>query len=181
MTLDCDAITRSLGPWLDGELAPAEAERVRSHLQLCPSCLSEKARLEALQAGLRSALEAEASEIAFEPFWRGVRQRISEKKPWPQRLGAWVRGVLYPEGLAWAIPALILVMLGVLSLESFFPEWRWGFNKANLAAVESIDGHGFNVAVFGESRSKTTVIWLFENDEDEDVSTGENPPAEASF
>ena len=179
--MDCEAIKSSLGTWLDGELDHSEAERVRIHVQKCPSCIGEKERLERLQASLKGVLEGEASGLAFEPFWDGVRQRILERKPWHARLRDWARPVLYPQRLAWAIPLVIVFLLGIFSLEQFFPGWPWGSNRGNVAAVDSIDGHGFNVAVFRESKTKTTVIWLFENQEDEDESSGESTSTGSSF
>ena len=173
MTRDCEEIKSLLGAWLDGELGASEAAEVRLHLQGCASCLGEKARLEKLQSSLKSVLETKASQLAFEPFWAGVRQRIVEERPWHAWLVDWARAVISPPRLAWAIPAVIIVLLAVLSLEQFFPGWRWALSRSNLAAVESIDGHGFNVALLRESKTKTTVIWLFENHEGEEETSAE--------
>lgn len=182
MKVECEIVRKSLGAWMDGELGPSQAEEIRIHVTGCPSCGGDKEQWERLQASLTSVLEAKASGIAFEPFWDGVRQRILEQKPWPARLWDRFRPALYPQRLAWAIPIAIVLLLGVLSLEQFFPGWRWGSNRGNLTAVDSIDGHGFNVAVFRESKTKTTVIWLFENQEDdEDEPATESSSTESSF
>ena len=181
MTRDCGEIKRSLGTWLDGELGTAEAEEVRLHLRECPVCLAEKARIERLESTLKSVLEAEASQVAFEPFWAGVQQRIVEERPWRFRLLDWARLAFSPPRLAWAIPAVIILILSVLSLDPLFPGWRWLLNRSNLAAVESIDGHGFNVALFRESKTKTTVIWLFENDEGEEEAATEPVSGSPAF
>ncbi|MEK7783271.1 MAG: hypothetical protein AAB279_05025 [Candidatus Binatota bacterium] len=137
--------------------------------------------MERLQASLKGALEARASRLAFEPFWDGVHRRILEKRPWRDRLWDWVRPAIYPQRLAWAIPVVIVFLLGIISLEQFFPGWRWGSSRSNATTVDSIDGHGLNVAVLRESKTKTTVIWLFENQEDEDESSKKSAPAEPSF
>lgn len=181
MMMDCEAIKKSLGAWLDGELSHAEAVKIQGHLPECPSCLGEKTRLEQLQASLKTVLEARVSGVTFEPFWNGVRQRILEKRPWHVDLLDWARLALYPQRLAWVVPVVIVFLLGVFSLEQYFSGWRWGASRGNLTAVESIDGHGFNVALFRESKTKTTVIWLFENQEDEDESAEKTAPTEPSF
>lgn len=181
MMMNCEDVRKALGALLDGELNHSEAEQVRTHAQGCPSCRGEKEQLERLQASLKGVLEARASGVAFEPFWDGVRQRILEKRPWPARLWDWVHSALYPPRLAWAIPVAIVFLLGIFSLEQFFPGWRGGFNRGNATAVDSIDGHGFNVAVFRESKTKTTVIWLFENQEGEDESAEEAVSTDTSF
>lgn len=181
MKTDCEAIENLLGAWLDGELDRSDAERVEMHVQGCSSCLRTKERLEQLQASLKDVLRAEASQLPFDPFWNGVCQRILEKRAWPARIREWLASALYPQRLAWAIPVVIVFLLGVLSLEQFFPGWRWGSSPGNAAAVDSIDGHGFNVAVFRESKTKTTVIWLFENQEDENESAEEAVSTDTSF
>ena len=181
MKMDCEAIESLLGAWLDGELNRADAERIQMHVQGCPSCLGKKEQLEHLQTSLQGVLGAEVSGLSFDPFWDGVSRRISEKRAWHTGIREWLGSALYPQRLAWAIPLVIVFLLGIFSLEQFFPGWRWGSNQGNVAAVDSIDGHGFNVAVFRESKTKTTVIWLFENQEGEDESSEEATPTDTSF
>lgn len=181
MMIDCEAVTGLLGRWLDGELGPSEAEQVGLHLQECPLCLAEKERLERLQVSLKSVLEQGASGVRFEPFWNGVLQKILDKRSWHTHLQNWISSTLYPQRLAWAIPVAIVLLLAVLSLEEYIPVWSENSAKANLATVESIDGHGFNVAVFRESKTNTTVIWLYQDPEDEDESSAESKPSKPSF
>ncbi|MBI4523854.1 MAG: zf-HC2 domain-containing protein [Deltaproteobacteria bacterium] len=177
--MDCETIKKSLGSWLDVELADSEAAKIKAHLEICAECAEEKRRLIRLQASIKDVLESRASGIAFEPFWRGVRSRILEKRPWYVALREMISGdFLSPQRLAWTIPVGIALILALLSLDQFSP---WGSQKNNLTSVESIDGHGFNVAVFRESQTKTTVIWLFENQEDEDEPSGESTPPGSSF
>lgn len=179
--MDCEAIKGSLGAWLDGELGYSEAEQIKEHLQGCPLCPGEKARLERLQTSLERVLKARASGVAFEPFWGEVRRRIFERRPWYAQLLDWACATLFPRRLAWMIPVTIVFLLGVFSLGEFFVGWYSGWNRSNVTAVESIDGHGLNVALFRESETKTTVIWLFENQEDDDESSGEPAPGKPPF
>jgi len=179
--MDCEAIKRSLETWLDGALGPLEAEAVQRHVEVCPLCRGEKTRLERLEASLKSVLEERASGIAFEPFWGGVRQRIQEKRSWHVRLLNWATPAFSPQRLTWAIPLVIVFLIGLFSLEEFFPGWVWGPSRSNLTAVESIDAHGLNVALFRQSKTKTLVIWLFQHQEDEDESFRESGQGEPSF
>jgi anti-sigma factor RsiW len=180
MKKQCEEIEKLLGAWLDRELNQFEAERVESHLQECDACFKEKQQLERIQDSLKRALELRASGLAFEPFWREVRRRILEQKPWYAELWDWIRFSLYAPRLTWAIPLVIVGLLGVLTVEQFVPGLGLGPARSNVA-VESIDGHGLNVAVFRESKTKTTVIWLFENQEDEQESSGESASPQPSF
>jgi hypothetical protein len=151
---DCETIRRLLGPWLDGELRQSDAERIGRHLQECTLCAEEKRRLERLQVSLKNFFEEKASGLLFEPFWDRLHQRISEKRSWHTQLWDWLSSAFYPRRVAWAIPAGILLLLVILSFEEYLPGWPGSPSKANLTAVDSIDGHGFNVAVFRESRLK---------------------------
>jgi anti-sigma factor RsiW len=177
---DCEIIKKSLGAWMDGELDADRGAEIQLHVQGCASCLEEKARLERLDASLKRVLEANASRVDFKTFWAGVSQRIAEEKSWPTRVLEWINPLLYPRRLAWAVPATVMVLVAVLSLDQLFPGWR-GNGQANMASVESIDGHGFNVALLREAKTKTTVIWLFENQESEDETSGESASGDTAF
>jgi anti-sigma factor RsiW len=174
----CEDMRELLGMWLDGELRPHDAEGIRLHLQSCAQCKGELLQLERLHSSLKSLMESDGSRVAFEPFWRGVQERIAEKKPWHWEAAEWARSTLAGPGLAWAIPAVILVVLSVVSFNSV---WKLLGQRNNFAAVESIDAHGRNVALLREDETKTTVIWLYQNQEGEDDSSGENTETSPSF
>ena len=172
---------KRLGPWLDGELKPAEAAALKLHVEGCASCAGEKARLERLESALKSALETKAAQVAFAPFWAGVNRRIAqaqtEQSP-GERFLDWLRGWLSPPRLAWAVPAAIVLLLGIFSLQRYISD---RFGQTNQAAVESIDGHGFNVALLREAKTKTTVIWLFDNQESEDDAAADSASTDTAF
>ncbi len=167
----CDDIRPVLGAWLDGELSAAESEAVRGHVAVCAICAEERRQLEKLQAVMKSVFATEADRIAFEPFWRGVRDRIENRKAWPVELVDWVRSAVGAPLLVWAVPAVIVILIGVFSFNPFWSGSRWGMPQNNYAAVESIDAHGRNVALLREDETKTTVIWLYQNPEGENETT----------
>jgi anti-sigma factor RsiW len=169
----CQDVSQLLGPWLDGELSRSDAEVVRSHLAECAHCREEVRQLERLNVLLQDALAPAGAGIAFPAFWRGLQQRIETARPWTVTLLEGVRSALRGPVLPWAVPAMILLLIGVFSLESFWP----ARSRDNFAAVESIDAHGRNVALLREDKTKTTVIWLYQEEGDE---TSE-PPASPSF
>ena len=170
----CDDIREFLGAWLDGELNPSKAEMVRSHVAGCSACAEERRQLEKLQVAMKSVFSTEGGRIAFEPFWRGVRNRIEENRSWHVELIEWLRSALEAPRLVWAVPAMIVIFIVAFSLNSIWPSLRWGGQRNNYAAVESIDAHGRNVALLREDDTKTTVIWLYQNPEGEN-ETPEEP------
>ena len=178
----CEDIRGRIGALMDGELSRSGAEEVRVHLESCTACCEERRQLEKLQAALKAVLVAGPSSVSFERFWSAVEQRIKRQRVWHEDFFGWVRDLSTPPQLAWLVPAvIILVLMGVFSLESFFPGSRLAVRRNNFAAVESIDGFGRNVAVLRENETKTTIIWLYQNQEGEDESTGEKSDASPSF
>ena len=182
MMKSCKDIRISIGAWLDGELNRSDSEELRVHLASCAGCGEERRQLEKLQASLKDLLVAAPSDVSFERFWSGVEQRIKRQRPWYEDLLGWVRDLATPPQLAWAVPAVIvLLLLGVFSLESFWPGMRLAGQRNSFASVDSIDAFGRNVAVLREDETKTTIIWLYQNQEGEDDSTGEKSEAGPSF
>jgi hypothetical protein len=139
--------------------------------------VTETTSIEKLQSSLKSLWVSNVPRIAFEPFWPGSENGL-QKASWREEVVEWARSRFAAPGLAWAVPALIVVLLGVLSLDSF---WKLGSQRNNFAAVESIDAHGRNVALLREDETKTTVIWLYQNQEGEDESSEENTETSPSF
>lgn len=175
---ECESIERFIERWLDGELSGAENERVRSHVDGCASCRAAQRRLEHIGHALNRALVADAPKIELAPFWREIDRRIHEKTPWHQELVERARGWIAAPRAAWAVPALIAVLIGILSYEWYFPGAR---SRNNLATVESIDSYGRSVALLREDESKTTVIWLYQNPEGDDEAAEETPQPGPAF
>jgi len=169
---NCETIRESIGGWLDGELSPGESDSVRAHVANCAACGEVRRQLEKLHLALKDQLSAEAAGIEFLPFWRDVQQRINQKQAWHEELLDWCRDFFTAPRIAWSVPAVIALVLAAFSLDVYLPGWRFGGARNNFAAVESIDAHGRSVALLRENESKTTVIWLYQDQE------GENEAAE---
>jgi len=172
----CDEVRELLGAWGDGELDRAEAEAVRLHVEGCSECAEERRQLDKLNVSIKSMLMSQPP-IAFEPFWGGLERRISERRSWRPD---WLDRLRIPLGkpnLAWSIPALIGLALVLYSLGV----WKDQTPRNNLAAVESIDAYGRNVALLRENETRTTVIWLYQNQEDDNETSGETSDQSPTF
>jgi predicted anti-sigma-YlaC factor YlaD len=126
---DCKLIRESLSGWLDGQLSTSDAEIIRLHLESCAPCDGERHQLEKLQSSLESLLVSNVPRIAFEPFWAGVRERITKKRGWHEEVMEWARSTFAAPGFAWTVPAVIVVLLGVFALDSF---WKLRSQRNNL-------------------------------------------------
>lgn len=171
---DCENIRESIGGWLDGELSAAESESVRAHLASCTDCGEAQRRLEKMHLALKAALTSETPQIDFMSFWRGVERRINEKRAWYEDLLDWSRGLFTAPRVAWAVPAVIGLLLVLLSTDV----WRLGGSRNSFASVESIDAYGRSVALLRQPETRTTVIWLYQDQEGEN-ETAEDPAKSA--
>jgi hypothetical protein len=178
---NCENARETVGAWLDGELAGEQAEATRLHLEVCAACREERHRLEHFQSIMRTVLNSSGSKLQFDPFWQGVQRRIAQKSDWYDEVGDWIRGTFTAPRLAWAIPAVIVLVLAGLSIDSFFPNAKIRAQPDNLATVESIDAYGRNVALLHEDETNTTVIWLYQPQESENDSSTEPSETRPSF
>jgi anti-sigma factor RsiW len=176
---DCESIQESIGRWLDSELDAAESESISAHLASCEHCRKAQQQLESIQQTLRKTLVAEAQQIEFLSFWRGVQLRVAQRTSWHEQVLQWARETFTLSRAAWLVPASIALVLAILSLESYIPGWREGRNS--FASVESIDAYGRNVALLRENESKTTVIWLYDNQEGENETADESAKSAPAF
>src|SRR5262249_742420 len=118
---------------------------------------------------MHRALSSEVTPIRFESFWRGVEQRIEKKQPW---YAEWIergRALTAGPALAWGIPAVIGLLIALYSLGV----WKDETPRNNFATVESIDAYGRNVALLRENETRTTVIWLYQNQEGDNENPGQ--------
>ena len=176
----CESRIEAIERWVDGELNDAEAESLHAHVAACAECGEARQRLEKIQQTLQGALLAEAQKLDFQPFWRAVQVRINEKQPWHREAFEWVRSVFPASRAAWAVPAVIALLLAAISLESYLPFWR-SAGRNSFATVESIDAYGRNVALLREYDTKTTVIWLYQDQEGENDAAEETAPSGPAF
>jgi anti-sigma factor RsiW len=174
---DCENIRESIGSWLDGELSAAESESVRAHLASCAGCDEAQRRLEKMHLALKAALTSQAAQIEFTPFWRGVERRINEKRSWYEDLLDGSRRLFTAPRVAWMVPAVIGLLLVLMSADIDVIR-RLSGSRNSFASVESIDAYGRSVALLRQPETRTTVIWLYQDQEGEN-ETAEDPAKSA--
>jgi len=172
--MNCQYTRERLGSWLDQELNSIEVKQVEEHVKACPDCQKEKVQLERLSEALKSALETTAARVAFDEVWTRVREGLIDDDPWYRKVAHGLGGILAPRRIAWMVPAVAILIVAIMSIFDFLPEVSIG-SKHAFTSVDSINSYGKNVGVFRESETRTTVIWLFE-DHDDDNSYEEARP-----
>ncbi len=80
--LPCEEALDLLEPYLDGDLPPHEADRVRRHLEACPACAAELALAARIQRELRALPQPDCPPEVIERVRRAGR---GEVVPFPSR------------------------------------------------------------------------------------------------
>lgn len=178
--MECREVRETLGAWLDRELPPDKGQVVARHLAGCESCSAERLRLERVESLLAEAVRSGAPAPPFEIFWRGVEERLRRREGWRYTLRDRFPALGWPRP-AWLVPAAAAALLVALGVNYFWSAGRGGGAANNLSFVESIDAHGGNVALFRESKTRTTIIWLFNDPTADDESAEEKAEEAPSF
>jgi anti-sigma factor RsiW len=177
----CVEIRDSIGAWIDGELSGASADAVCLHLQECSACGEERRQLEKLNIAMKGVFESGEFGPDTESFWQDLQQRIGARRPWYSEMVNRARPIFSAPSFAWVIPAVIVLLIGVLYFNPIFSGWSVGAPRNSFAAVESIDTYGRSVALLRENDTKTTVIWLYQNPDSESEASGETGNKSPAF
>ena len=108
----CRVVQRNLTAWLDGELTPRWAERVRRHVATCHACTAEADSLRAAIAQQQTGLARFTATADLDPSALGRRlQRLIAEEP--SRSQTW-RWLFHPIAIAGAAAgAAIFVLFAV--------------------------------------------------------------------
>lgn len=109
--LTCHDALDLIEPYVDGDLEPAEAGRLRSHLEGCRACAAELALAERIQTELRALPQLDCPPEIVERVRREGAQGAQIAQILPFRLPARSWGAFLPVRLA-AAAALLAVALG---------------------------------------------------------------------
>lgn len=111
-TISCRTASRLVAAQAYGELDPPAQELALSHLVTCPTCA-------ALANDLRSQSDALATVPAKRPpayLRTRILQRLAEEEARQRGRNwtAWISAQLQPRRLAWAVPAFVALIVGLL-------------------------------------------------------------------
>jgi anti-sigma factor RsiW len=104
----CEVALEALEPYLDGDLPPAEAARLREHLECCPDCAAELELAARIQRELRSLPELDCPPEVLERVRRTGRGEVVPFAP--RRFAAGFRIAAAAAVLALAVGGGILFL-----------------------------------------------------------------------
>jgi predicted anti-sigma-YlaC factor YlaD len=80
--MSCEQFGPIMTAYLDGELPPAERERLERHLAACEGCARKLAELAALKEDLAMIRFKEPSDPELERYWSSIYNRLERGAGW---------------------------------------------------------------------------------------------------
>ena len=159
---ECALLSRWLGPYFDGELGRCRSALVQGHVERCLSCQEKLEDLKRLRAALQQYTNTNPDPPEFEELWDRVASRLPRPAEGSQhrRWLGWMREALPSPRLAWAIAALLLLLV---STGIFWPGKEPAPVASNTVIIDSIESRHSSVMIVQPlNPGDMTVIWLFE-------------------
>lgn len=150
--MNCSVVTEKLSAHLDGDLSPAEARTLETHLAVCPSCRRER---DALRTLVASARDLPTGRPPARDLWPEIESQLSGRAAARPQAVADITSVatrpggerrLYAFWPAFAVAAsfALLITLGERHNATTFP--RLGWDVAPLSGTPRVDSASLSVS-----------------------------------
>jgi anti-sigma factor RsiW len=162
----CSTISPILEKYFDLQATDEERALVERHLPDCQACHERLRLLEGLRDAIKTPVDDALKEEMFPWVWekieRGIRQ---ERKPsWWESLRSWLDLSPWLRKRVW-IPAMATAIVLLFVTGQIIFKKTPSYSEASV--VEYVESETHNVMVYQLEKPKITVIWVFEEPEEE--------------
>lgn len=162
----CSSVSKLLEKYFDQEATDKERLLVKGHLQSCPACQHALTSMEGLRTLIKAPVEEAARLEDFPWVWQKIDREIrsQEKVSWWRSLRSWMDISPLFKKKVW-IPAVatiaVLLFISTQVILKKIPSY------SETSVVEYIESETYNIMVYESEKTKTTVIWLFDEEDQE--------------
>jgi anti-sigma factor RsiW len=166
MKESCSSIVTLLERYFDQESSEHETARVEEHLQKCQPCQESLRLMQGIRRAIKPPVDEAIEKENFQSMWQNIQReiRLREKPSFWETLRAWLdisplfrKKVWIPALATVAILAFVIVPILFKNIPS----------PSAVSVVEYVDSPSYNVMVYESEKSNVTVIWLFDDQEEE--------------
>ena len=176
----CHQIFKYLPAYIHGELTTESMARIANHLQHCPACRVECARLGKATEHLKHALQTGERDVPNPLLWQQIEERIlSEQRESVSRIshrpgaaGQWNWRMIPARAMARLAfaAALVLLLFTVLWIANHQRPWNFASQSdvaeratlSRMAIVESVEKPNVTVMTFHTEDPHVKIIWFFD-------------------
>ena len=179
--IECKVTHEELSAYIDGELSSKEMETIVSHLNDCEKCQNEIEELESLNSVLSDHFDVFRAGLNLDSLFPDLKAKIKsldeikedevdkiiqfpskEEKDDKNKIYQFIPGLV-------ALAAIFLISFGIM--KSNFVETKASVAKTDSTTVDSLEYSKFNAMIYKTKDKNKTVIWLFDQGEEEEVDT----------
>ena len=162
----CSSISKLLEKYFDQEVTDKERLWVEGHLQDCPACQDALNSMEELRTLIKVPVEEAVQKEDFPWLWQKIERGIGlqEKQSWWQSIRFWLDVSPLFKKKVW-IPAMATIMVLLFITTQIYFKKTPSYSGASV--VEYVESETNNVMVYDLEKARVTVIWLFEEPEEE--------------
>jgi anti-sigma-K factor RskA len=170
MKYSCSAVSKLLERYFDQEATDKERSLVEAHLLDCHACQDVLRSMEKLRDLVKPPVEEAVEKEDFPWVWEKIERgiRLEEKPTFWETLRSWLQISLIFQKKVW-VPAVATVAIVLLiTIPLLFKKTP---SYPTPSVVEYVESQSHNVMVYESEDMKVTVIWFFEEPEEESVGT----------
>jgi anti-sigma factor RsiW len=162
----CFSVLKLLEKYFDQEVTDKERLSVEGHLQDCPACRDALRSMEELRTLIKVPVEEANQKEDFPWVWQKIEReiRLQEKLTWWQSLRSWLDISPLFKKKVWIPAVATVVVLLFITAQIIFKKTP---SYPDASVVEYVESETNNVMVYDLEKAKVTVIWLFEEPEEE--------------
>jgi len=162
----CSSVSKLLEKYFDQEVTDKERLLVEGHLQDCPACQDALRSMEGLRTLIKIPVEEAIQKEDFPWVWQKIEReiRLHEKLTWWQSVRSWLDVSPLFKKKVWIPAVATLVVFLFITSQIFFKKIP---SYSGASVVEYVESETNNVMVYDLEKAKVTVIWLFEEPEEE--------------
>ena len=166
----CSSISQLLERYFDRQATDQERSLVERHLPVCQTCHERLRVLEGLRKAIKAPVDEALKEEPFPWVWEKIERgiRLGKKPSWQESVWSWIDLSPLFRKKVW-IPAMAAAIVLALVASPLLFKKTPSYPASSV--VEYVESKTNNFMVYQLEKSEITVIWIFEEpDEEESVS-----------
>jgi anti-sigma factor RsiW len=166
----CSSISLLLERYFDREASDGERTLVESHLPDCPGCREKLWLLQGLRETIKAPIDEALKEETFPWIWEKIEREIrtGRNPSWKDSVRSWLDLSPLLRKKVWVPAVATILVLFFITAQIFFKKIP---SHPGASVVEYVESETHNVMVYDMEKAKVTVIWLFEEPEEETFSS----------
>ena len=167
----CSSVSKLLEKYFDLEVTNEERLLVEGHLRNCPACRNALRSMEELRTLIKVPVEEAVRKEEFPWLWQRIEREIhsrQEKLTWWQSLRPGLDVSPLFKRKVWIPAAVTVAILLFITAQIIFQKLP---SYSDGSVVEFVESQTHNVMVYQLEKPKVTVIWLFEEPEENQTTS----------